>query len=115
MCREPVPNILERASCVYHTNLPQPPPPLPAANLGLKVNIGSYINVCIIGQYNRVKIYLTFHDSALHWDKSVRKVIGYRLLACRATYFSFNTACRLALMPPPTSYALSVKKSCMQM
>ena len=56
MCREPVPNILERASCVYHTNLPLPPPPLPAANLGLKVNIGSYINVCIIGQYNHVNI-----------------------------------------------------------
>jgi len=39
VCREPVPNILERASCVYHTNLPLPPPPLPAANLGLKIDV----------------------------------------------------------------------------
>ncbi|XP_021916698.1 KAT8 regulatory NSL complex subunit 2 isoform X2 [Zootermopsis nevadensis] len=38
VCREPVPNILEGASCVYHTNLPLPPPPLPAANLGLKID-----------------------------------------------------------------------------
>lgn len=35
VCREPVPNILEGASCVYHTNLP---PPLPASNMGLKMN-----------------------------------------------------------------------------
>lgn len=34
VCREPVPNILEGASCVYHTNLPLPLPPPPAANLG---------------------------------------------------------------------------------
>jgi len=62
VCREPVPNILERASCVYHTNLPLPPPPLPAANLGLKVNIGSYINV-LLGNIIML-MYLTFHDNA---------------------------------------------------
>ncbi|PSN32668.1 KAT8 regulatory NSL complex subunit 2 [Blattella germanica] len=37
ICREPVPNILEGSSCVYHTNLP---PPLPVTNLGLKMNGG---------------------------------------------------------------------------
>ncbi|XP_069703701.1 KAT8 regulatory NSL complex subunit 2 isoform X2 [Periplaneta americana] len=38
LCREPVPNILEGASCVYHTNLPLPLPPLPAANLGVQMD-----------------------------------------------------------------------------
>ncbi|KAJ9579647.1 hypothetical protein L9F63_004726 [Diploptera punctata] len=36
ICREPVPNILEGASCVYHTNLP---PPLPATSMSLKMDV----------------------------------------------------------------------------
>jgi hypothetical protein len=71
VCREPVPNILERASCVYHTNLPAPAPPLPAANLGLKVNTGSYIHVCITGQYNHVNIllFMIMHNIGIDWSE----------------------------------------------
>lgn len=64
MCREPVPNILEGASCVYHTNLPPLPPPLPAANLGLKVKVDSYLN---IRKYTYPLIYkLLTHEFLLH-------------------------------------------------
>jgi hypothetical protein len=45
---------------VYHTNLPLPHPPLPAANLGLKVNIGSYINVYRVSQEETLPKFFTF-------------------------------------------------------